>query len=282
MMWQPQIEGELSMWSRIKSGLGAVWVALVSCAWMVPLAMAGDRLLAYLNDDLARLHFKSAAPAGVPSLLDINESPNITAARVLLLVSVLLLGVAVVFWSLRAHRSLRADTDQAEGVRSRLQGRERVLEQQFQHLEVQILRGRDALLDEYARITETASPVSVAAVFDTRFERLEGLLAHHLDTVDRRLGTVEGALRTSGEQLAHQFVDLRERVVQVQSVNASNFGDLVSVSAPMPLAAVIGDNARLRDIVLNLTHLQEDLRLERRQLRKKLQSLPDAARQTGV
>lgn len=270
------------MWSRIKSGLGAVWVALVSCAWMVPLAMAGDRLLAYLNDDLARLHFKSAAPAGVPSLLDINESPNITAARVLLLVSVLLLGVAVVFWSLRAHRSLRADTDQAEGVRSRLQGRERVLEQQFQHLEVQILRGRDALLDEYARITETASPVSVAAVFDTRFERLEGLLAHHLDTVDRRLGTVEGALRTSGEQLAHQFVDLRERVVQVQSVNASNFGDLVSVSAPMPLAAVIGDNARLRDIVLNLTHLQEDLRLERRQLRKKLQSLPDAARQTGV
>jgi hypothetical protein len=268
------------MWSRIKSGLGAAWIAMVSCAWMVPLAMAGDRLLAYLNDDLARLHFKSAATTGVPSLLDINESPNITAARVLLLVSVLLLGVAVVFWSLRLHRSLRSEADQAEGFRCRLRDRERALEQQFQQLEAQILRGRDALLGEYGRIAETTSPVSVAAVFDTRFERLESLLAHHLDAMDRRLGAVEGVLRTSGEQLAHQFVDLRERVVQVQSVNASNFGDLAS--APVPLGTVIGDNARLRDIVLNLTHLQEDLRLERRQLRKQLQSLPDAARQTGV
>jgi hypothetical protein len=268
------------MWSRIKSGLSAVWTALVSCAWMVPLVMAGDRLLAYLNDDLARLHFKSATTSVAPSLLDINESPNITAARVLLLVSVLLLGAAVVFWSLRAHRSLRAGAGQAEGLRVRLRERERALDQQFQHLEVQILRGRDALLGEYERIAETASPASVAAVFDSRFERLESLLSSHLGEMDQRLGAVEGALRTSGEQLAHQFVDLRERVVQVQSVNASNFGDLAS--APMPLAAVIGDNARLRDIVLNLTHLQEDLRLERRQLRKKLQSLPDAARQTGV
>jgi hypothetical protein len=273
------------MWSRIKSGLSAVWIVLVSCAWMVPLAMAGDRLLAYLNDDLARLHFRSttAVVGGVPSLLDINESPNITAARVLLLVSALLLGAAVVFWSLRAHRSLRADADQMDGLRLRLQDRERALEQQFQHLETQILRGRDALLDEYARIAETASPAAVVTVFDTRFERLESLLSRHLGEMDRRLGTVEGALRASGEQLAHQFVDLRDRVAQVQSVNSSNFGDLTSapVSAPMPLA-VGGDNARLRDIVLNLTDLQQDLRLERRQLRKRLQNLPDAGRQTGA
>jgi hypothetical protein len=262
-----------------------VWIVLVSCAWMVPLAMAGDRLLAYLNDDLARLHFRSTtAVVGVPSLLDINESPNITAARVLLLVSALLLGTAVVFWSLRAHRSLRADADQIDGLRLRLQDRERALEQQFQHLETQILRGRDALLDEYGRIAETTSSTAVVTVFDTRFERLESLLSRHLGEMDRRLGTVEGALRTSGEQLAHQFVDLRDRVVQVQSVNSSNFGDLTSapVSAPMPLAAVVGDNARLRDIVLNLTDLQQELRLERRQLRKRLQSLPDAGHQTGA
>lgn len=267
------------MWSRIKSGVGAAWIALVSCAWLVPLAMAGDHMLAYLNDDLARLHFKSAATVGVPSLLDINESPNITAARLWLLVSLLLLGVAVVFWSLRMHRSLRSEADHAEGVRVRLQARERTLEQQFQHLEVQLLRGRDALLNEYGRIAETASPTSVAAVFDSRFERLENVLARHLGEMDRRLVAVERALHTSGEQLAHQFVDLRDRVVQVQSVNASNFGDLAS--APMPLGALVGDNAQLRDIVLNLKHLQEDLRQERRLLRQKLQNLPDAARQTA-
>ncbi len=263
------------MWSRIKSGVGAVWVALVSCAWLAPLVVAGDHLLAYLNDDLARLHFKSAAVSGLPGLLDINESPNITAARVLLLASVLLLGVAVVFWSLRMHRG-----QQAEGLRSRLQVRERTLEQQFQHLEAQMLRGRDALLNEYGRIAETASPTSVAAVFDSRFDRLESLLSRHLGEMDRRLGTVEGELRSSGEQLSHQFVDLRDRVVQGQSVNASNFGDLAS--APVPLGALLGDNAQLRDIVLNLKHLQEDLRHERRQLRQRLQSLPAADRITAA
>ena len=267
------------MWNRIKSVLRAGWIALVSCAWMVPLAMAGDRLLAYLNDDLARLHFKSAGAgvAGGPSLLDINESPNITAARVLLLVSVLLLGVAVVFWSLRTHRSQRAEAEQVEHLRKRLRDRERALEQQFQHLEAQVLRGRDALLGVYERMGDAAAPATVVAAFDARFERLEGLLARHLGQMDQRLGAVEGALRSSGEQLAHQFVDLRDRVVQGQSVNNSNFGDLAS--APMPLAAAAGgDSASLHDIVLNLTHLQEDLRLERRQLRKRLQSLPDAGR----
>ncbi|MDZ7855355.1 hypothetical protein [Sphaerotilus sp.] len=263
------------MWNRIKSRAGAVWVALVSCAWLVPLALAGNHLLAYLNDDLARLHVKAAAAAGFPSLLDINESPNITAARVLLLASALLLAVAVVFWSLRLHRGQQAEADQTQGLRSRLQSRERMLEVQFQQLEVQLHRGRDALLHEYGRIAETASPASVAAVFDSRFERLESLLSRHLGEMDRRLGAVEGAMRSSGEQLAHQFGDLRERVVRGQSVNASNFGDLAS--APMPLGGLVGDNAQLRDIVLNLKHLQEDLRHERRQLRQKLQNLPDAS-----
>lgn len=269
------------MWSRFKSGVRTLWAALLSCAWMVPLALAGDRLLAYLNDDLARLHLRSVVTNGVPpSLLDINESPNITAARLLLLGSVLLLAAAVVFWSLRAHRSLDGQARQSEGLRVKLRERERALEQQFQHLEAEVHRGREALLGEYARMAESTSSASVASVFDARFERLEILLSRHLDAMDRRLGAVEGELRSSGEHLAHQFVDLRDRVVQVQSVNSSNFGDLAS--APMPLGAVIGDNARLHDIVLNLTHLQEDLRLERRQLRKKLQSLPDAARQAGA
>ena len=122
------------MWNRIKSVWAAGWVVAVSCAWLVPLAMAGDRLLAYLNDDLARLQFKAATTA-VPSLLDINESPNITAARVLLVACLLLLAVAIVFWSIRAHRSFRAEGDRLDGLRTRLKERERALEQQFQYLE---------------------------------------------------------------------------------------------------------------------------------------------------
>jgi hypothetical protein len=263
------------MWNRIKSKMAAGWVIVVSCAWLVPLAMAGDRLLAYLNDDLARLQFKAASTA-VPSLLDINESPNITAARVFLMVSALLLAVAIAYWGLRAHRSFRAETDRVDGLRNRLKDRERALDQQFQYLEAQVMRARDALSAHYDQLANNASPDSVASVFDTRFERLESLLSRHLGEMDRRLGAVEGEMRTSGEQLAHQFVDLRDRVVQVQSVNNSNFGDLAS--APMPLTGIAGTGARLQDLVLNLSHLQEDLRLERRQLRKKLAGVPDAGR----
>jgi hypothetical protein len=266
------------MWNQIKSGLVAGWVACVSCAWLVPLAMAGDRVLVYLNDDLAQLQFKVATTTA-PGLLDINESPNITAARILLVASALLLAVAIIFWSIRWHRDSRAEGALLGGPRARLRDLEGALDQQFQHLEAQMLRVRDALSGQYELLAEAASPDAVASVFDARFERMEALLAQHLGEVDRHLGAVEGEVRTSGEQLVHQFVDLRDRVVQVQSVNNSNFGELAS--APMPLGGVAGSGARLQDLVLNLSHLQEDLRLERRQLRKKLASLPDAARQAA-
>lgn len=266
------------MMNLIKSGAVTVWWVVVSCAWLVPLTLAADRLLAYLNDDLARLHFKSAGAgiSGTTDLLDINEAANITATRTLLYAAVFLLGVAIVLWSLRAHRHAQAETDQVDGLHARLVAREQLLTAQFQYLDAQIVRGRDTLLVEYERLADTAAQASVAGVFDARFERLESLLTRQLGEMDRRLLAVEGELRDRGEQLAHQFVDLRDRMVQVQSVNNSNFGDLAS--APIPLSAVVGPGARLQDLVLNLSHLQEDLRLERRQLRKKLQGLPDASR----
>jgi len=263
------------MWNRIKSGMTTGWVVVVSCAWLVPLGMAGDRMLAYLNDDLARLQFKAATTA-VPSLLDINESPNITTARIFLMGSALLLAMAIAYWALRLHRNFRAESDRVDGLRIRMKDQEHALAQQFHYLEAQVMRARDALSAHYDRLASHASPESVLSAFDGRFERLETLLSRHLGEMDRRLGAVEGELRTSGEQLAHQFVDLRDRVVQVQSVNSSNFGDLAS--APMPLSGMVGPGARLQDLVLNLSHLQEDLRLERRQLRKKLAGLPDAGR----
>jgi hypothetical protein len=256
------------MWGRIKSGLRQGWVLLLSCAWLVPLAMAGDRVLVYLNNDLARLYTQSAPAAGVPpTLLDINESPNITAARLLLLVSAGLLALALSYWVRRVHRRLAAQPSTGGAAPASVQ--------QLQSLAADWHQGHAQLLGLCARLAEGAGPASARSADAWRQERLAVLLDQRLGEVDRRLVAVEVALRTSGEQMAHQFVDLRDRVVQRQSVNSSQFGDLAS--APMPLGAVIGDNARLRDIVLNLTHLQEDLRLERRQLRRRLQSLPEEA-----
>lgn len=248
------------MWGRIKSGLRQGWALLLSCAWLVPLVMAGDRVLVYLNNDLARLYTQSASSAGVaPTLLDINESPNITAARLLLLVSAGLLALALWYWSRRAHLHLAAHPSTGSAAPASVQ--------QLQSLAAEWHQGHAQLLGLCTRLAEGAGSASARSAEALHQERLAVLL-------DQRLVAVEVALRASGEQMAHQLVDLRDRVVQRQSVNSSQFGDLAS--APMPLGAVIGDNARLRDIVLNLTHLQEDLRLERRQLRRRLQSLPEA------
>jgi hypothetical protein len=256
------------MWGRIKSGLRQGWGLLLSCAWLVPLAMAGDRVLVYLNNDLARLYTQSAPSAGVPpTLLDINESPNITAARLLLLVSAGLLALALLYWGRRVHRHLAAHPITGNAAPASAQ--------QLQALAADWRQGHAQLLGLCVRLAQGTGSASARSVEALQQERLAVLLDQRLGELDQRLVAVEAALRASGEQMAHQFVDLRDRVAQRQSVNSSQFGDLAS--APMPLGAVIGDNARLRDIVLNLTHLQEDLRLERRQLRRRLQGLPEAA-----
>ena len=256
------------MWGRIKSGLRQGWALLLSCAWLVPLAMAGDRVLVYLNNDLARLYTQSAAPAGVaPTLLDINESPNITAARLLLLVSAGLLALALAYWSRRAHLRLAARPSHG--------GAAPASAQQLQALAADWQQGHAQLLGLCTRLVDGVGSASARSAEALHQERLAVLLDQRLGDLDHRLVAVEAAMRASGEQMAHQFIDLRDRVAQRQSVNSSQFGDLAS--APVPLGAVIGDNARLHDIVLNLTHLQEDLRLERRQLRRRLQSLPEAS-----
>ena len=75
------------------SSIRLVGQMLLWGGWLVPALLAWQRLLDYLNDDLARLHFTpSSALMPMP---DINEAANIAAARQWMLVAAVWLGATV-------------------------------------------------------------------------------------------------------------------------------------------------------------------------------------------
>lgn len=257
-------------------------LALLSSGWLAPAVLAWNRLLAYLNDDLARLHFKSGSVLMAP---DINEAANITEARRLLLVAAIWLGLVIFGWTAAWYLRRSGALLQAGRLGRRLRDREEALERQFQDLNAQINRCRDALVGEYGQLAAEQRGRAEARLgeedrFDARFERLESLLTRFGAEMVGRIGTVEDTLRRSGEQIGHQFGDLREQFAQVQSVNQSNFGDLppaVAPTAPLTIDAHSALAERLHQVVLNLSTLQEDLRIKDRDLRRRLRNLPDAA-----
>lgn len=263
-------------------------LALLSSGWLAPAVMAWNRLLAYLNDDLARLHFKSGSSLLLPPP-DINEAPNITDARQLLLVAAIWLGLVIFGWTAAWYLRRSGALLQAGRLGRRLRDREEALERQFQDLNAQINRCRDALVGEYGQLAAEQRGRAEARIgeedrFDARFERLESLLTRFGAEMVGRIGTVEDTLRRSGEQIGHQFGDLRgdlrEQFAQVQSVNQSNFGDLPPAAAPAAPLTIDAHSAlaeRLHQVVLNLSTLQEDLRIKDRDLRRRLRNLPDAA-----
>ncbi|MGL4189981.1 MAG: hypothetical protein ACRCTM_14015, partial [Sphaerotilus sulfidivorans] len=75
------------------SSIRLVGQMLLWGGWLVPALLAWQRLLDYLNDDLARLHFTpNSALLPMP---DINEAANIAAARQWMLVAAVWLGLAI-------------------------------------------------------------------------------------------------------------------------------------------------------------------------------------------
>jgi hypothetical protein len=257
-------------------------LALLSSGWLAPAVLAWNRLLAYLNDDLARLHFKSGSVLLPP---DINEAANITEARWLLLIAAVWLGLVIFGWTAAWYLRRTGALRQAGRLGRRLRDREEALERQFQDLNAQINRCRDALVSEYGQLAagqrgRAEERLGEEDRFDARFERLEGLLTRFGAEMVGRIETVEDTLRRSGEQIGHQFGDLREQFAQVQSVNQSNFGDLPPAAAPAAPLTIDAHSAlaeRLHQVVLNLSTLQEDLRIKDRELRRRLRNLPDAA-----
>jgi uncharacterized protein (DUF952 family) len=94
-------------------------------------------------------------------------------------------------------------------------------------------------------------------------------LALSISELGQRLGHVEDMLDKLRTVTVSTSAEVRDVRLAAQSGNSSWFGDLQAGAA----GASVDEAARLRDVVLNLSHLQENLRFERRELRKRLQGL---------
>lgn len=259
------------------SSIRLVGQMLLWGGWLVPALLAWQRLLDYLNDDLARLHFTpNSALLPMP---DINEAANIAAARQWMLVAAVWLGLAILSACVGAWRGRAAgragQPASAEGPAAPVAPAAGAvvpppaLAQQMDLLSRQVEACRESLAGEYARVQAMG-----AATDDTQRDRFARL--------EQRLSGLEGLLQRNGEQIGHQLGDLRERMAAGSSTNQSDFGDLAT--GPVPLLAGAGsadDLRRLRDLVLNLSDLKADLRIEQRQLRQRLRDLPDAAGGAG-
>jgi hypothetical protein len=255
------------------SSIRLVGQMLLWGGWLVPALLAWQRLLDYLNDDLARLHFTpNSALLPMP---DINEAANIAAARQWMLVAAVWLGLAILSACVGAWRGRAGQPASAEGPAAPVAPAAGAvvpppaLAQQMDLLSRQVEACRESLAGEYARVQAMG-----AATDDTQRDRFARL--------EQRLSGLEGLLQRNGEQIGHQLGDLRERMAAGSSTNQSDFGDLAT--GPVPLLAGAGsadDLRRLRDLVLNLSDLKADLRIEQRQLRQRLRDLPDAAGGAG-
>ncbi len=131
-------------------------------------------------------------------------------------------------------------------------------------------------------------PASGAGVTDVA-PVVDAALKRAIDALGRRLDGIEVWLRQHGEHVGLAFTDLSQRIEE-RSVNNSVFGELGAIngnSLAMPLDLSVqgagpngtsngNPNSGLQDLqsmILNLAHLQVDLRAERSQLRKRLRDL---------
>jgi hypothetical protein len=147
-------------------------------------------------------------------------------------------------------------SDQAEAARlinERLQSIEKQFEQRFEGFESQLRSDTEMALDTQSQSLQLS------------FEHLS-----------RRVEHLEAWLRSSGEKVSSQLTHLSQRVTQAQSGNNSSFTDFNA--QPAQFNGTHGTPAELQSVMLNLAHLQVDLRAERSALRKRLRDLPTAPR----
>ncbi|MEX8518083.1 MAG: hypothetical protein AB3X44_06180 [Leptothrix sp. (in: b-proteobacteria)] len=161
------------------------------------------------------------------AVLVINEALNITDAREMLYASAGWLALVILGWCLYA---LRRPTQVAAAA--------------------QVVAAPQA--ESYKESRSEA---------DTQLSGLEELVAQRMLQLDERLERMTSLLKASGQTLDSQLGDLRDQLQRTQSVNSSTFSDLTAQST------AANDTKRLQQVVLNLSDLQADLRMMRRQQR---------------
>jgi hypothetical protein len=171
-----------------------------------------------------------------------------------------------------------ASNDELDQQMLAVQARLDLLDERLDSIGAQWRGGTEQLGLQLSGIDMRLADTQADGVSDAAFFEQANLLRANFEQLTRRVESLEVWLRSSGERVGSQLTDLSQRMAQVQSVNNSNFGDFNT--QPAQLTGTHGGNGaagNLQTVLLNLAHLQVDLRAERSALRKRLRELPKSS-----
>ncbi len=139
-------------------------------------------------------------------------------------------------------------------------------------IQAEQLAGLTGRLEQWIASATEAASMPVSTVVSSAAE--SEVLGEELKALTSRLAHLESMLKQVHIVAASTSADVRSVRDAAQAGNASWFGELPVQGALTPSAT---EASRLRSVVLNLSVLQETLREQNRELRKRLQGLPEGA-----
>jgi len=185
----------------------------------------------------------------------------------------------------RSFQLQRIDTsaDELDQQVLAVQARLDLLDERLESVGAQWRSGSEQIGQQLGSIDMRLAELPMEGASDAAFFDQAQMLQANFEQLSRRVESLDAWLRSSGERVGSQLTDLSQRMAQVQSVNNSNFGDFNTQPAQLTgthggnnAAAIASANANgaMQTMLLNLAHLQVDLRAERSALRKRLRDLP--------
>jgi len=187
-----------------------VVAAVLSVGWLVPAALGVDRVLSFLNEDMARLSLMRSARPTYALPTEFNDAPNLLQAREFLIAAGAWLALVVAGWAIYIVRSRRALQNSLSVPAGDLLGAHRdALDQQFKVFAQEIERHRRELDSELGPLGQQVSgaPSLLKVRFDAVQDQLSVVdtsMAHQTETLRAVATRLEGAMAAASSQ-AQQF-----------------------------------------------------------------------------
>jgi hypothetical protein len=197
--------------------IGLFAAALVSAGWLVPAALGVDRVLAFLNEDMARLSVLRNTRPSLALPTEFNAAPNILQAREYLTVAGVWLALVIAGWAIYFVRSRRA-LQRANSVPAGdlLTAHRHALDHQFTEFAQEIDRHRRDLSNEFGSLGQASE--STQGLLQVRFDAVQARLgevdtavAHQTETLRAVATRLEGGLQASTAQLGDEIRGAREQ-----------------------------------------------------------------------
>lgn len=190
--------------------------AALSIGWLVPAAIGVDRVLSFLNEDMARLSVMRSARPTYALPTEFNDAPNLLQAREYLIGAAVWLALVIAAWAIYIVRSRRAlQTSLSVPAGDLLTAHRHALDHQFKEFAQEIDRHRRDLTSELGPLGQQVSGAQslLQVRFDAVQDHLNGVdsaMAHQTETLRAVATRLEGGLSAASSEVQVQSEALRE------------------------------------------------------------------------